>query len=120
MKKYLFLTCLWLLMIPSIILADNNVAKIGDTEYATIKEAIDASQKGDDIVIISDFDEIVEVTNDKEILINLNGHTGNIDIDNYGNLTIYGTGTLIGKYGVGERLIDNKEKANLLLKNITI
>ena len=87
-----------------------NVAKIGSTEYATLKEAVDAVQKGKKgyIYILNDasFDDLnIE---GKQIIINLQNHTvtGN-------NIDVYGTeGT-----DVYLKILDSKAKGLSVDKN---
>ena len=53
----------------------SNVAKIGETEYATLAEAVNAAQTKDEIVLTADVktESQIEVS-DKEITLDLNGH----------------------------------------------
>ena len=65
-----------LIIVPGVILAAENVAKVGNTEYATLEEAIDvAKESGDEIVLLSDAElsGTVSVTSGK-VTINLNGY----------------------------------------------
>ncbi|MDO5414527.1 MAG: LPXTG cell wall anchor domain-containing protein [Bacillota bacterium] len=107
-------------MIPSMAFADvdpADVAKIGDTGYATLQAAIDAANNGDEIDIIKDFSLEAQnaqplfspaynresycgayIPDDKIIILDLNGYTvsyvdayddvDNVMILNLGNLTI--------------------------------
>lgn len=50
-------------------------AKIGETEYATLTEAVDAANANDTIKILSDITESVEIENGKTITLDLNGKT---------------------------------------------
>ena len=68
-------------------------AKIGETEYATLTEAVAAANANDTIKILSDVTESVEIAADKNITIDLNGKTltntdGKHTIENNGTLTI--------------------------------
>ena len=54
-----------------------NVAKIGDTEYATLDEAIEAAEDGATITLLADC-EITIGTIDKPVTISGNGHTVDI------------------------------------------
>lgn len=90
------------------------VAKIGETEYTSLQDAIDAAENNDEIVIISEVEltETVDVSADDVITIDLNGktvsmvYTNNATanhkmIHNKGNLTIkddVGGGKLSYKY----------------------
>ena len=50
-------------------------AKIGETEYATLTEAVAAANANDTIEILSDVTESIEIAADKNITIDLNGKT---------------------------------------------
>ena len=50
-------------------------AKIGETEYTTLTEAVDAANANDTIKILSDVTESVEIENGKTITLDLNGKT---------------------------------------------
>ena len=65
--------------------------KIGETEYATLTEAVDAANANDTIKILSDITESVEIENGKTITLDLNGKT----LTNTGDAnTITNNGTL--------------------------
>lgn len=104
--------CLVLGMFSCTLLAGaaGNVAKIGNTEYATLKAAHDAASAGDTIVLIGDVDTYLKVQ--KDITLDLNGHTltnsnggGDlITLDN-GNITVIdsvGTGKCISDFDNAE------------------
>ena len=55
--------------------AEGNVAKIGDTEYATLADAISAANEGDTIVLIDNVSDISTLYIEKNITIDLDGHT---------------------------------------------
>ena len=82
-------------------------AKIGETEYATLEEAIEIAKTGDVIVIIGNITTSkITIAQDKQLTIDLNGKTistvsGNVFF-NEGNLTITGKGTITSgsTYGV--------------------
>ena len=68
-------------------------AKIGETEYATLANAVTAANANDTIEILSDVTESIEIAADKNITIDLNGKTltntdGKHTIENNGTLTI--------------------------------
>lgn len=75
------------------------VAKIGDTEYQTLAEAIDAAAENDVITLIDDVDltSTLNVAAGKTVVLDLNGKVidgrekCNIAIISYGNLTIRDT-----------------------------
>ena len=50
-------------------------AKIGETEYATLANAVAAANANDTIEILSDVTESIEIAADKNITIDLNGKT---------------------------------------------
>lgn len=65
-----------ILIVPGVILASENIAKVENTEYATLEEAINvAKESGDEIVLLSDAElsGTVSVTSGK-VTINLNGY----------------------------------------------
>ena len=78
MKK-LFLIPLMTLLCSVMAFADN-VAKIGETEYATLKAAVDAAQNGDEILLLDDYDfgtvDYTKIINiKKSVTLNGQGHT---------------------------------------------
>lgn len=86
------------------------VAKIGDTSYGSIEEALAAATDGQTITIVSDFAPAVTIQVNKQITIDLAGHTiantadlwvGNnwsiFSVKNGGNLTITGEGIIDAK-----------------------
>ena len=104
--------CLVLGMFSCTILAGaaGNVAKIGNTEYATLKAAHDAASAGDTIVLIGDVDTYLKVQ--KDITLDLNGHTltnsnggGDLITLANGNITVIdsvGTGKCISDFDNAE------------------
>ena len=104
--------CLVLGMFSCTILAGaaGNVAKIGNTEYATLKAAHDAASAGDTIVLIGDVDTYLKVQ--KDITLDLNGHTltnsnggGDLITLENGNITVIdsvGTGKCISDFDNAE------------------
>ena len=77
-----------------------NVAKIGDVEYATITEAFTASKAGDTIVLIGDASTTASYSLYHDINIDLNGHTVNvsggfINVKADVNISITGEGKFI-------------------------
>ena len=72
------------------------VAKIGDTEYPTLADAINEANTGDTVKLVNNVTENVTIPAAKTITLDLNGMTlTNVDdhtILNNGNLTIMGTG----------------------------
>ncbi len=76
-----------------------NVAKVGDTEYATLQEAVNQTTAGT-ITLLKNVDEDITVANGKDITIDLNGKkVTNKSVDTItvalgAKLTITGTGTV--------------------------
>jgi len=66
------------------------VAQIGDVNYATLQDAIDAANSGDTIVMLSDCTLTEVVTLPADITFNGNGQTINGTINAGGNLTFEG------------------------------
>ena len=100
MKKLIALTLtllLVVLLLPTAALAEenNNVAKIGDTKYASLKDALGVANDGDTITILKDcelsngYDSIRVL---KSITLDLNGCTMTlkslISVQNYATFTI--------------------------------
>lgn len=75
----------------------NNVASIGNTEYATLAEAITAASNAT-VTLLANTTESVNIPADKTITLNLNGNditaADSHAIENHGNLTIIGSGTV--------------------------
>ena len=88
--------------------ASGNLAKIGDTEYATLQAAHDAAKAGDTIVMLGDVDVCLSVQ--KDIILDLNGYTlssanggGDVITLENGNITVYDnseakTGKVLSSY----------------------
>ena len=88
--------------------ASGNLAKIGDTEYATLQAAHDAAKAGDTIVMLGDVDVCLKVQ--KDIILDLNGYTlssanggGDVITLENGNITVYDnseakTGKVLSSY----------------------
>ena len=77
--------------------AGETVAKVGETEYATLQDAVNAATEGQTVQLIADTKE--NVTINKNLTLDLNGKTltnkaGEHTIVNNGTLTITGTGTV--------------------------
>ena len=74
-----------------------NVAKVGGTEYATLQAAIDAVSDGENtVVLLKDLTESITIASDKNVTLDLNGKTltneaGKHTITNNGTLTITAT-----------------------------
>ena len=79
--------------IPAFADGENSVAKIGEAEYATLQDAVDAAQNGETITMLGDATESIEIAADKNITLDLNGKTltnaaDKHTIENNGTLTI--------------------------------
>ena len=78
--------------------AEPTVAKIGNTEYKSLNEAIGNAQNKDTIVLEANVTEDVVIPQDKEVTIDLNGKTvtnkSEHTIHNNGTLTIVGSGVV--------------------------
>ena len=69
----------------------NPIAKIGEQKYDKLEEAIQAANENETIEILENFKQNVTITNRKDIILDLKGHTIDFTkgiIDNYGNLQI--------------------------------
>ena len=82
-------------------LKDAAIAMIGETQYATLADAIDAANSGDTIYIIHDGEIPSTMIIQKDLTIKMNGHTLIADIDLTkrvfdirANLTLEGEGTI--------------------------
>lgn len=98
MKKILLILLL-LISFPSIIKAsDIPVARINNTYYDTLEEAINDASSNDEIIMLSNLDLIETRTINKDITINLNGFTITKDetvfIVENGSLTLKGKGVV--------------------------
>lgn len=63
-----------MVMMPVTAFASENVAKIDDVEYATLKEAVEEAENGDTIELLADA-EASNITIRKSLTFNLNGNT---------------------------------------------
>lgn len=92
--------------------AETKVAKIGNVEYATLQEAIDAAKNGEEVVLLQNAKEHVRVSETSNVVLNLNGKT--IDNDDNDASTIENLGTLTVK---GEGKVLNTTSGNFVLYN---
>lgn len=95
---------------------EKKVAKIGETEYETLQEAINAAGSNDVVTLLCDTTESVEIGADKDITLDLNGKTlANVGkehtITNNGKLTV--TDSSDSKLGV----VDNVSHGKAALVN---
>lgn len=116
--------------------ADNgNVAKIGNTEYATLAEAIKAANNGETVTLLADITSVgepVTVPADVTATLDLNGHT--LKVSKYtakkdqvlveGSLTLtdsVGTGKVCSDYtGTSGRVVSVSGSGSLQLDGGTI
>ena len=102
--------------------ANENAAKIGNQEYATLRDALSNAQDGQTIVLLNDIKEDLTIGQDKNFTLDLNGHTitnvSNHTITNNGNLTIVGNGT-IDNVSHGKAAIQNEVGATMTLNGGT-
>ena len=103
------------------------VASIGDTKYVSLAEAIAAAKDGETVKFLADVTENVIIAAEKNIILDLNGHTlsggttaGKAALTNYGELTINDsseaqTGTIKREDNntSGYYVIDNKGKMTI-------
>ena len=113
MKKLLTFTialmAVLIVLSISVFAQDGNVAKVGDTEYATLQEAIDAAGEGDTVTLLQDltFESnynnaalgIFNIKSDDVITIDLNGKTIDVTDNSSGNFIVF--------YNYGELTIKN-------------
>ena len=86
-----------------------NVAKIGETEYATLKEAVAAAQNGETITLLSDASgDGIEIGSNKNITIDFDGFTYTV------------TGNLVGDTNPPTNAFRFLKDSTVTLKNGTI
>ena len=93
-----------------------NAAKIGETEYATLANAVAAAKKDDTITMLGNVTESIVIENGNTITLDLNGYTltntdGKHTIENNGTLTVTDSST--DKSGK----VDNVSHAKIPLVN---
>lgn len=100
-RKKLFavlLSAALLLSSMTVFAAGDNVAKVGETEYATLQDAINAASNGQEVVLIADTKEDIVIDAGKTVTLNLGECTltneSDHTITNKGTLTITGSGTV--------------------------
>lgn len=88
---------------------DSAVAKIGEVEYTTLKEAIAEAQNGETVTLISDASgDGIEIGEAKNIIIDFSGFTYTV------------TANLVGSSGTKTNAFRFLENSNVTLKNGTI
>lgn len=92
---------------PAEVPAASNVAKIGDQEYATLADAVEAAESGATITLLNDVALDSTLTLGKNLILDLNGHV----ISNGNNL---GTNYLVKvANGAEVSIIGNKENSSI-------
>ena len=100
------------------------VAKIGDKEYATLADAIDAAKTGDTVTLLADTTE--DVTIDKNITLDLGGKTltntnagkATISVSNGATATVK-NGSVVGGTSYYNIEVTKGSNANLTLEGVT-
>lgn len=97
-------------------------AEVDGQQYDTIQKAVDNNPSGTEIEVIADATESLTIPKNKEITINLNGHSlsnnGTSIIKNNGSLTI--TGGILNTNRADASSIDNNPGGQLLLDGVRI
>lgn len=101
------------------------VAKVGDTSYASISAAVNASENADTVTLLKDSVEAITIPADKTITLDLNGHKivnsstaqDNTVADNFRKHTITNNGTLTIMDSVGTGVVDNVSDGRAALYN---
>lgn len=82
------------------------VAKVGETEYATLAEAVNAVQDGETVTLLADVTELetISITGGKKVDLNLNEKNITFKADNYflvdnGALNVTGKGNITSSHG---------------------
>ena len=100
--------CLAFSLLPTAALADGeNVAKVGDTEYATLAEAVNAATtENSTVTLLKDVTklETISITGGKKVDLNLNEKNITFKADNYfcvdnGALNVTGKGNITSSHG---------------------
>lgn len=86
------------LLVPNAYAENTVIAKIGNVEYSTLQEAVNAAKTGETVTLVSDTKEDITVAADKDITLDIGTHTltnkAGHTITNDGKLTIKGKGTI--------------------------
>ena len=101
--------CLAFSLLPTAALAEEpaNVAKVGDTEYATLAEAVNAATtENSTVTLLKDVTELetISITGGKKVDLNLNEKNITFKADNYfcvdnGALNVTGKGNITSSHG---------------------
>ncbi len=96
-----------MIMIPLTVLAQdtNAVAQIGDRKYPSLSAAVEAAEKDDTIILLTDITDVhtIQINENKNITINLNSHKIGFAKNNYffvqgGTLNLEGEGMAYEQY----------------------
>ncbi len=110
------------LIVPNAYAENSNVAKIGNVEYSTLQEAINAAKTGETVTLTSDTKEDITVAEGKDITLDLGTYTltnksGNT-ITNKGTLTVKGNGK-VDNVTHGKGALVNNGKVTVLSGTFT-
>ena len=114
MKKYFYIIMMLIISVFSTNVYAEDQAKINDTTYATISEAINNAQTDDTIIILSNINGI-DIPQGKKITIDLNNNEIT-KLTNDGELTLKGTGKIYNESSFG---LKNTATGNLTIENVT-
>lgn len=123
-KKVLFFVMAFVasaLLVPNVH-AEGGIAKIGDVEYATLQEAVNAATSGETVTLGADTTENITIAADKNITLDLGTYTltnaSSHTIVNNGKLTITGNGT-VDNVTNGKGALVNKGTVTILSGTFT-
>ena len=104
MKKRRLMLCslislimVFVMAVPMTVSAATNVAKVGNTEYATLEEAVGAAKDGDTVTLLTAASINKALTVEKNITLALAGNT----------LTASGDINVTGQLTINERFVRN-------------
>ena len=113
-----------LTLLPTAAMAEGEtaVAKVGDVEYATLQEAINAATAGQTVKLVANTAEDIKIPANKDITLDLGGKTLSNTNNRKATLSVEGTavvknGTITG--GTSYYNIEVKEGGSLTLENVT-
>ena len=106
--------------------AETDVAKIGDTDYATLAEAITKAQANDTIVLLKEISENFSIPDGKTVVLDLNGKTittaaqptviGELTIKGDGEITLEEAGIFLqGKLTLNGGTIHAKKNSDVIV-----
>ena len=110
------------LIVPNAYAENSHVAKIGNVEYSTLQEAINAAKTGETVTLTSDTKEDITVAEGKDITLNLGTYTltnkSDNTITNKGTLTVKGNGK-VDNVTHGKGALVNNGKVTVLSGTFT-